>query len=97
MQQMNRSWMLLTGVAGGLTLMLGIFLVWLNIERTDLAYGLKNKQNEVQKLEDHVAKLRVERDNLIALYRLERLAPKYDLKVPAAGQVRRAGNENGQE
>jgi len=97
MQLMNRRWMLLTGVSGLLTIVLGLSLVWLNIERMDLAYELKRLNSQARELDDHAAKLRVERDNLLAPYRIKKLAEEYGLQAPRAGQVRRAGAGNGQE
>lgn len=97
MQCMNRRWMLLISGLGAVTLVLGMSLVWLNIERVDLAYELKRLKSQARELDDHAAKLRVERDNLMAPYRLEKLADQYGLHVPKAGQVRRAGLINGQE
>lgn len=94
---MNTRWMLLTGVSGLLTLVLGMSLVWLNIERMDLAYELKRLKSAAQELEDHAAKLRVERDNLLAPYRLENMVEKFGLRTPQAGQVRRMGAEHGQK
>lgn len=97
MQLMNRRWMLLTGLGGLLTIMLGMSLVWLNIERMDLAYDLKRLNSQAKELDDHAAKLRVERDNLLAPYRIKKLAENYGLHVPKAGQVRRAGAGHGQK
>ncbi len=97
MFQVSRRWLVLTALAGGLTIVLGLTLAWLNIERMDLAYGLKRQQTRLQELEDHVAKLRVERDNLLAPYRLERLAREYGLKSPAGGQMRKVEQSHGPE
>lgn len=97
MQCMNRRWMLLIAVSGVVTLVLGMSLVWLNIERVDLAYELKRLKSQARELDDHASKLRVERDNLLAPYRLEKLADEFGLHVPKAGQMRRAGLNHGQK
>lgn len=91
----SKRWMLLISFSGVITVVLGLTLAWLNIERTDLAYGLKTMQGEAKELEDHVAKLRVERDNLLAPYRLEKMAEKLGLDAAKAGQIRRMGRDDG--
>ncbi len=77
--------------------MLGLTLVWLNIERVNMAYELKKLQAEVTKLEAHEAKLTVERDNLLSPYRLRKLAKDYGLEEAGTGQMRVMEPDNEQE
>lgn len=70
-------------------LVLGLTCVWLNIERVDAAYGLKQLQSQVDATEAHRDKLLVERDKLVSPYRLRGLAEEYGLGPAAPGQVRR--------
>lgn len=63
--------------------------VWLNIERTDLAYGIERSENEIEAIAKHVAKLEVERDNLLSPYQLKELAIKHGLGPAEPGQIRR--------
>lgn len=73
-----------------LTLMLGMASVWLNIERVDLGYGLRNLERTLDAEMETLAKLEVERDNLLSPYRLQLLAKKFGLGPVKAGQVRQA-------
>ena len=95
MNPFGRRWMLITSVSGVVTVALGLTLAWLNIERTDLAYGLKSLQSQAKDLEDHAAKLQVERDNLLAPYRMEKMAKELGLGDAKSGQVRRVGRDDG--
>ena len=49
-----------------LTIVLGLALVWVNIERVDLAYELKTLERELQEKQDQHSKLQVERHFLLA-------------------------------
>ncbi|MGE4291286.1 MAG: hypothetical protein AB7E32_03650 [Desulfovibrio sp.] len=63
--------------------------VWLNIERTDLAYGIEQSENDIERISKHVAKLEVERDNLLSPFQLKELAIKHGLGPAEPGQIRR--------
>ncbi|MDD4732132.1 MAG: hypothetical protein PHX58_09390 [Desulfovibrio sp.] len=63
--------------------------VWLNIERTDLAYGIEQSENEIERISKHVDKLEVERNNLLSPYQLKELASKHGLGPAEPGQIRR--------
>ncbi len=68
---------------------LGLMLVWLNIERVDLAYEVRTHQTELDKKNQYITKLNVERDNLMAPARLRELARDLDLGPAQPGQIRR--------
>ena len=66
-----------------LTIILGLALVWVNIERVDLAYGLK-----VLEKREQYSKLQVERHYLLAPATLRERAEKAGLKPPHRDQIR---------
>ncbi|MFW6323479.1 MAG: hypothetical protein ACOC0U_00315 [Desulfovibrionales bacterium] len=80
-------WNLLNLVLLVLMLMTGFLLVWLNIERLDLAYRIENLGSRLEASEDLQAKLEVERDNLVSSYRLNRHAEQAGLEPAVPGQV----------
>lgn len=97
MRPVSKQVVLLTAVFCACALVLGLTLAWLNMERVHMAYELKKLQAEVNRLEEHAAKLMVERDNLLSPYRLRKLAAQYGLEEAGAGQIRMMGRDNGQE
>jgi hypothetical protein len=64
-------------------------MVWLNVERVDMAYGLKKLQVELDSKQSHASKLEAERDNLLSPYRLRELAEGLGLGPARPGQIRR--------
>ena len=70
-------------------LALGLLLVWLNIERMDLAYEIRTLEKDLHRLGSLIAKLEVERENLMSPQRLRRIAKEMDLGPAEAGQIRR--------
>lgn len=69
-------------------LVLGLAVVWMNIERMDLAYELKQLQTELEQKNDIQAKLEVERMNLLSSSRLRALAEENELRQAEPGQIR---------
>lgn len=78
----------LTALLGVCVLLLALGVVWLNIERVDLAYELKQLQTELARKNDLHAKLEVERMNLLSSARLRALADEIGLRPAGAGQIR---------
>lgn len=78
----------LTVMMGMITLVLGLCVVWMNIERMDLAYELKRLQTELERKNDLNAKLEVERMNLLSSARLRTLGEEIGLKPAGPGQIR---------
>ncbi len=68
---------------------LGLSLVWLNTESIYTAYEFKKLSTRVEESENLLAKLTIERDNLLAPYRLRALAREYGLGPAESGQIRR--------
>lgn len=89
MVNLTKGWTLLLSAACMATLLLGLAVVWVSIERTNLVYGLRKMEHKMTELESHTSKLLVERDNLVSPYRLRQLAAEYGLAPAATGQIRR--------
>lgn len=71
-----------------LLLVLGLFLVWLNIERWDLAYRMERLERELEDKSALVAKLEVEKGNLLSPQRIRELAQNFGLAQAKSGQIR---------
>ena len=71
-----------------LTIVLGLALVWVNIERVDLAYELKTLERELQEKQDQHSKLQVERHFLLAPASLRARAEAAGLRPPNRDQIR---------
>ena len=70
-------------------LVLGLVVVWINIEQVDMAYNLKKMRMELNNAQRLTAKLEVKRDNLISPYRLSKQAEQMGMRPPEAGQQRK--------
>lgn len=82
-------------VAVAMAAALALTLVWLNIERTKLAYRIRTLQQEVERSLDMNAKLSVEREHLLSPHALGRQAEEFGLGPARPGQIRRmSGNED---
>ena len=78
MSQMSSSgWLLAFIISLLLSLLMGLALVWLSIERTDKAYSVLK------------TKLEVERDRLLAPHVLRRKAIQLGMSEAKPGQIRR--------
>lgn len=71
-----------------LSLLLGLGVVWCGIERYDLAFKLTAMRERLEKKEDLVAKLEVERDNLFSSHRLRAKAREFGLGPAEQGRIR---------
>lgn len=70
-------------------LLLGLGLVWCNIEQVDIAYQLKKLQDTLAERQTHARKLGLERDNLLSPYRLNRKAEEFGMAPARGSQIRR--------
>jgi cell division protein FtsL len=70
------------------TIVLGLGLVWVNIERVDQAYELKTLERELQDKQEQNSKLQVERHYLLAPATLRDRAEKAGLRPPRRDQIR---------
>jgi|GEM_PF-919281 len=73
------------------SLALGLTLVWLNLERTRLAYDIRNMQREVSIRADLGAQRQAEREYLLSPHVLGAKAEELGLFTAKPGQVRRMG------
>ena len=88
MSQMSSSgWLLAFIISLLLSLLMGLALVWLSIERTDKAYSIL--RNEVEQRAVLKTKLEVERDRLLAPHVLRRKAIQLGMSEAKPGQIRR--------
>ena len=78
----------LMGFSVFITLCLCLGTVWINVERANIGYRLKEMKVALGKLETHSAKLEVERDNLLSPYRLSTEAEKMGMRLAVPGQLR---------
>lgn len=72
---------------------LGLTLVWLNIERTKLAYRTRVLQHELDEQIDLNAKLSVEREHLLSPRELGKKAERMGLGPARTGQIRRLDSQ----
>ena len=70
-------------------MVMGLVLVWSNIERMDTTYFINIAQNEMRERRALRAKLEVERERLLSPYELRRRAEEFGMREPRPGQVRR--------
>lgn len=90
MSQMSSSgWLLAFVISLLLSLLMGLALVWLSIERTDKAYTIRQLKSEVEQRAVLKSKLEVERDRLLAPQVLRRKAAQLGMSEARAGQIRR--------
>lgn len=90
MSQMSSSgWLLAFVISLLLSLLMGLALIWLSIERTDKAYTIRQLKSEVEQRSVLKSKLEVERDRLLAPQVLRRKAAQLGMSEARAGQIRR--------
>lgn len=82
-------WMLTFVLSLLLSLVTGLGLVWLSIERTDMAYSIRQLRGEVERRAVLQTKLEVERDRLLAPSVLGRKAAEFGMREARPGQIRR--------
>jgi cell division protein FtsL len=71
------------------SLVMGLVMVWSNIERMDINYFINQLQVSVRERQEHKAKLETERDFLLSPQELGRKADALGMRQPNPGQVRR--------
>jgi len=70
-------------------LVMGLVMVWSNIERMDINYFINQLQASVRERQEHKAKLETERAFLLSPNELRRKALALGMRQPSPGQVRR--------
>ena len=68
---------------------LGLGLVLISIERTELGYSMRKLEGMVKVRGDHANELEVERGRLLSPYALERKAAEFGMRAARPGQIRR--------
>ena len=71
------------------SLLMGLVMVWSNIERMDVNYFINQLQASVRERQEHKAKLEMEREFLLSPNELGRNAAALGMRQPSPGQVRR--------
>ena len=82
-------WLLTLIVSLLSSMVLGLCLVWLSIDRNDTAYSIHKLQQKMDEARAHVGKLEVERDTLLSPYVLGDKAEQLGMGMADPGQVRR--------
>lgn len=72
-----------------LSIGLGLGLVWLSIERTNLAYTVRQLQNELLCRIAFKNKLEVEKERLIAPFELTQKAYEFGMHEATIGEIRK--------
>ncbi|WP_165175986.1 hypothetical protein [Desulfovibrio sp. ZJ369] len=85
----GKGWLLVLALGLMACMVMGLVLVWSNIERMDTTYFINIAQNELRERRDLRAKLQVERERLLSPYELRRRAEEFGMREPRPGQVRR--------
>ena len=85
-------WLLMFIVSLLFSFSAGLFLIWMSIDRTNLAYHIHKVQQDLDNGQGHIVKLEVERDSLLSPYELDKKAQKLGLRIADPGQVRRLMN-----
>ena len=68
---------------------LGLGLVLISIERTELGYAARKLEGMVKAKSDHANELEVERGRLLSPYVLEQKAAELGMRAARPGQIRR--------
>ena len=88
-QMSSNGWLLAFILSLLLSLLMGLALVWLSIERTDKAYAIRQLRADVEERAVLKTKLEVERDRLLAPHVLRRKAQQLGMTEAKPGQIRR--------
>ena len=71
------------------SLVMGLVMVWSNIERMDINYFINQLRASIRERQEHKAKLETEREFLLSPQELGRKAAALGMRRPNPGQVRR--------
>ena len=82
-------WFLMLLLSILFSLINGMALTWLSIDRSDTAYLIERIQKQTDAARAHVAKLEVERDSLLSPYILGKTAERLGMSMADPGQIRR--------
>ncbi len=85
----GKGWLLMLALGLLSCMVMGLILVWSNIERMDTTYFINMQQNALRERQSLQAKLEVERERLLSPYELRRKAKDFGMREPKPGQIRR--------
>lgn len=88
-QPLSLSWILWLTFSILLSIGIGLGLVWISIEHTDLAYTIRQLQNELNSRIAFKSKLEVERERLLAPFELKQRAEKVGMYEADSKKIRR--------
>lgn len=93
MSGLTREWVFSIVGSLALLLFLGLSLVWLNIERVEMAYEFTRLQKSISAQEALIDKLEVERNTLLSPARLRLASEALGLGPAGPGQIRSVKDE----
>jgi len=85
----STGWLVFAILGALSSLVMGLVMVWSNIERMDINYFINQLQASVKERQEHKAKLETEREFLLSPNELGRRATALGMRQPSPGQVRR--------
>lgn len=88
-QASSAGWLLTLVVSLLFSLIMGLCLVWVSIERTDMAFSLRQLKADVERRAVLQTKLEVERDKLLAPSVLSQKAVQFGMREARPGQIRK--------
>ncbi len=89
----GKGWLLAIALGILSSMVMGLVMVWSNIERMDINYFINIMQADLRDKEAHRAKLEVEREHLLSPYELGRKAAAFGMHQAKAGQIRRVDGQ----
>ena len=88
-QASSGGWLLVLVLSLLFSLVTGLALVWLSIERTDMAFTIRQLRGQLEERVILKAKLEIERDHLLSPQILGRKAEELGMHEAKPGQVRK--------
>ena len=88
-QASSAGWLLALIVSLLFSLIMGLVLVWVSIERTDMAFTIRQLRADVERRAVLQTKLEVERDKLFAPSVLSKKAIQFGMREARPGQIRK--------
>lgn len=88
-QASSSGWLLLLVLSLLFSLVMGLALVWLSIERTDMAFTIRQLRGQLEERIVLKAKLEIERDRLLSPHILRRKAEELGMREARPGQIRK--------
>ena len=88
MSQSSGGWFLLLIISVLFSLVTGLAMIWMSIDRADIAFNIGQLQRELNQRTALRDKLEIERDRFLAPGDLRRHAEKFGMHEAGPGQVR---------